>query len=151
MRDVFDHTSVTHLTSCPVCDCTNVAKIADVKTIHPESHEKVMYLRCRVCRHRYHNPLPTQSYLSKLYSEGSRFVVGHTSGSSPDSPGVLSRVADNIFCGRKLRGLSVLEIGSGNGGFLRWIEEQGAKVVGVEPGPWGDGAPHTVRDISEIE
>jgi SAM-dependent methyltransferase len=60
-------------------------------------------------------------------------------------------VADNIFCGRKLRGLSVLEIGSGNGGFLRWIEEQGAKVVGVEPGPWGDGAPHTVRDISEIE
>ena len=149
--DIFDHTSVTRLTFCPVCEDTNVAKIADVKTIHPESLEKVMYLRCRACQHRYHNPLPTQPYLSKLYSQGSQFVVGHTTGSSPDSPGVLSRVADNIFCGRKLQGLSVLEIGSGNGGFLRWIEQQGAKVVGVEPGPWGDGALHTVHDISEIE
>ena len=148
--DVLDRTGVTYLTSCPVCDSTNLAGIADVKTIHPESCEKVMYCRCSVCRHRYHNPLPTQSYLSKLYSQGSRFVVGHTSGSSPDSPGVLSRVADNIFCGRKLPGLSVLEIGSGNGRFLQWIEQHGAKVVGVEPGPWGDGTPHTVHDISEI-
>jgi 2-polyprenyl-3-methyl-5-hydroxy-6-metoxy-1,4-benzoquinol methylase len=151
MPDVLDRSCFTYLTSCPVCDSENSTKIADVKTIHPESPEQVMYCGCRVCQHRYHNPLPTQPYLSKLYSQGSRFVVGHTSGSSPDSPGVLSRVADNIFCGRKLQGLSVLEIGSGNGGFLRWIEQQGAHVVGVEPGPWGDGTPHTVHDISEIE
>src|SRR3974390_351030 len=131
MPDVLDRTGFAYLTSCPVCDGRNVAEIADVKTIHPESSEKVMYCRCHVCQHRYHNPLPTQPYLSKLYSQGSRFVVDHTSGSSPDSPGVLSRVADNIFCGRKLQGLSVLEIGSGNGGFLRWIEQQGANVVGV--------------------
>lgn len=153
MPDIFDHSSVTHLSSCPICYCAKAAKISDVKTIHPESSEKVMYLRCQGCGHRYHNPLPTQAYLSKLYSHGSRFVVGHTSGSSPqtDSPDVLSRAVDNIFCGRKLQGLSVLEIGSGNGGFLRWIEQQGAKVAGVEPGPWGDGFPNTVHDISELE
>ena len=153
MPDNFDHSSVTHLSSCPICHCAKAAKISDVKTIHPESSENVMYLRCQGCGHRYHNPLPTQAYLSKLYAQGSRFVVGHTDGSSPqtDSPDVLSRAADNIFCGRKLQGLSVLEIGSGNGGFLRWIEQHGAKVVGVEPGPWGDGFPNTVHDISELE
>ena len=152
MPDNFDHSSVTHLSSCPICHCPKVAKISDVKTIHPESSERVMYLRCERCSHHYHNPLPTQVYLSRLYSEGSSFVVGHTIGSSPqDSPNVLSRAVDNIFCGRNLQGLSVLEIGSGNGGFLRWIEQQGARVAGGEAGPWGHGSPNTVHDISELE
>ena len=151
MADQFDHSCVTPLSSCPICNHTKVSKISDVKTIHPESSEKVEYLICRACKHRVHNPLPTQTHLSRLYSQGSRFVVGHTDGSSPDSADVLGRVTSNIFCGRKLHGLSVLEIGSGNGGFLRWIEQQGAKVVGVEPGPWGDGTPNTVHDISEVE
>src|SRR6516165_4328078 len=62
MPDNFDHSSVTHLSSCPICHCPKVAKISDVKTIHPESSERVMYLRCERCSHHYHNPLPTQVY-----------------------------------------------------------------------------------------
>jgi 2-polyprenyl-3-methyl-5-hydroxy-6-metoxy-1,4-benzoquinol methylase len=146
----FDHSRVARSSSCPICSSTKIATITTVKTIHPESTEWVLYLKCRTCGHRYHNPLPTQQYLFSLYSQGSRFVVGDTFGCSADSPVLLSNVVEKLFCGQKLEGLSILEIGSGNGGFLRWLEQQGAKVAGVEPGPWRESSPNTVRDIADL-
>jgi 2-polyprenyl-3-methyl-5-hydroxy-6-metoxy-1,4-benzoquinol methylase len=150
MAEYIDSRCVTQLTSCPICSHKDASKVSKVKTIHPNSSETVEYLMCRACKHRYHNPLPSQEYLSLLYSQGSRFVAGPPSEPISDSPEILARLENNIFRGRELGGLSVLEMGSGNGSFLRWIEQKGAKVAGIEPGPWGAGTPNTVADISEV-
>jgi SAM-dependent methyltransferase len=47
------------------------------------------------------------------------------------------RALERALAGRPLRGAEVLDVGCGNGYFVRWYREQGARVTGVDISPTG--------------
>jgi 2-polyprenyl-3-methyl-5-hydroxy-6-metoxy-1,4-benzoquinol methylase len=87
------------------------------------------------------------SYLKSMYEEGS-LVEGSLSVETGSSyvPKVLSFLDESI----KLNGISVFEIGCGNGSFLNLIKDKGAKVIGLEPGLKGEETSFDFPIISDF-
>src|SRR3989344_7554944 len=60
--------------NCPAC-AGQSKRLLRMPTINPKSRDELELHECLSCGHWWHSPLPTQKYLSKLYSEDSEFVV----------------------------------------------------------------------------
>jgi SAM-dependent methyltransferase len=114
---------------CPVCRSAS-SKARPTVTINPHASVDVVLRKCRRCRHMWIDPMPTQGFLTHLYTRGSRSVVGiecRTGENVLSWPEQL--VADAINGDGKY-----LELGVGAGILFNVMQSRGWICRGVEPG-----------------
>lgn len=148
-------------TQCPIClGQRSIILSSDVKTINKKSDLKVELRECNNCKHWWHNPIPTQQYLSSLYEKRSEFVLGD------DFLEPMKDVAKINLSEYKKdvinyddykpcleltsnKEFNYLEIGCGKGRLFHIFRENKKICYGVEPGNWFD-EPCIVSDISKL-
>jgi 2-polyprenyl-6-hydroxyphenyl methylase / 3-demethylubiquinone-9 3-methyltransferase len=137
--------------ACPVCGGSS-SVIDTVVTIDPLAEERPKLRRCVVCRHLFHDPIPRQELLSELYESGSPLVVPRGyQGTSPTSEGQLQRTIRLILDdSERVDRKNVLELGSGNGAFIRWMHVRAKRAIGIEPGVWHENVDFIVPDLARV-
>ncbi len=93
--------------------------------------------------------MPDQAALDLLYAAGSPMVIRTAWASEPT---VSLSAADIVVLNREhdLRGRRYLEIGVGKGSLFKEVASRGARVVGVEPGEWGNNLQNVVSSLVEV-
>ena len=145
------------LKCCPICSSNSIKFLFDKDTINPQSDKVVSFFKCLNCFHWFLNPMPSQSFLSELYSENSPFVVGD---------GFIQEVGDKRLVESKFFHSHVsfwftkhidlkacgyyLEIGIGSGHVFNYFNKLGWNCHGIEPGPWRPLNANVVSDISKL-
>ncbi|MCS7297634.1 MAG: class I SAM-dependent methyltransferase [Bacteroidia bacterium] len=106
-----------YLKSCPVCDCNKVAPV--------RGYEEVYLHRCERCGFHFSNRIATPEELKIPYAKYSR--------SDWISPITLLRYQELLGYFEKYRRINtILDVGCGNGHFLKVALERGWKVYGIE-------------------
>ena len=137
--------------NCPAC-AGQSKRLLRMPTINPKSRDELELHECLSCGHWWHSPLPTQKYLSKLYSEDSEFVVSlHVLPKlSTPTESELKKFARPIledFPEGKV--FNYLEIGSGSGYLLKYFSRFAKISYGVEPAQAKEET-NVVRDIDDL-
>jgi 2-polyprenyl-3-methyl-5-hydroxy-6-metoxy-1,4-benzoquinol methylase len=124
--------------TCPICSCDS--KLIDkVATINPVSALNLELRECVTCRHWWHNPMPSQKYLSSLYENSSEFVVpaGYKNVMQVEPRDVLFGFNEWLYLLEKdIYEKRCLEIGVGGGHLFRFLQAKGFECHGIEPGNW---------------
>jgi SAM-dependent methyltransferase len=130
-----DQSRLNTVASCPICG-GNPKRLRILRTINPISKDTVALMECLTCRHWWHDPMPTQEYLSKMYAQNSEFVVNLSVLQhfiNPD-PGATERFAERILgdLGNRVE-YNYLEIGCGPGHLVEYFFGKAKHSYGVEP------------------
>jgi hypothetical protein len=138
-------------TDCPVCGGA-APVVATVRTIDSHSEDRLKLRRCAACRHLFHDPIPAQDLLSELYAAGSPLVVpSGYGGTSPSNERQLQRTLRRVLSDApSLAEKSVLELGSGNGAFIRWMHARARRATGIEPGRWHEELTYIVPSLADV-
>jgi hypothetical protein len=136
---------------CPICNSKSVS-IDEVQTINSSYGNKFQLKECSFCHHWWIDPIPTQSYLSYLYSISSKFVVSHDYSNNCKVRGKdLNKLYKKIFSNKETPSdYNYLEIGIGSGDVFDYFQSITNISYGVEPGPWGSKHHNIVNDIKEL-
>jgi hypothetical protein len=137
---------------CPICNSKSISIIDDVYTINSNYDNKFHLKECSFCHHWWIDPIPTQSYLSYLYSISSKFVVSHDySNNNNVRYNDLNKLYKKIFSKKETPSdYNYLEIGIGSGDIYDYFQSITKICYGVEPGPWGSKHHNIVNDIKEL-
>ncbi len=124
--------------SCPSCKSSQLKILGNAISIDPTQRFYTAIVACSACNHWHSNPIPTQEYLNKLYSESSRLVLGEGQAEiySKGSKELVNKNPRNWVLERA-RFLKVgvfLEIGTGDGSLFQGMRELGWQCYGVDPG-----------------
>ncbi|MCL4377359.1 MAG: class I SAM-dependent methyltransferase [Actinobacteria bacterium] len=149
--DSLDKTKLHEAFLCPICN-ENSKIIDSVPTINPNSDDKVNLRECIKCKHWWIDPMPTQKYLSYLYSLGSEFVVSHNykGKEEPSENEIRKYISRFLDLSKDISNLNYLEIGVGPGYLFNYFQNNVNKCYGVEPGGWGLKNSNIVSDIEFI-
>ena len=136
---------------CPICNSKSVS-IDEVSTINSSYGNKFLLKECSICHHWWIDPIPTQSYLSYLYSISSKFVVSHNySNNNEVKCNDLNKLYKKIFSEKENPSdYNYLEIGIGTGEMYDYFQSITKICYGVEPGPWGSKHHNIVNDIKDL-
>lgn len=122
--------------NCPLCDSSNLLVVGVLGRGEKYTNTTI----CLNCSYLFSLPRLTQGEHSEIYASGNFSKEVRGSSLIKESHLVTTnRVAIRRYLflrnylGTPLKGLSVLEAGSGTGSFLRVCKSAGAKVLGVEP------------------
>jgi hypothetical protein len=146
-----DKSKLFELKKCPMCSGASVI-IKVVKTINPNSTDKLNLRECKSCKHWWIDPMPKQDYLMDLYKEGSEFIT-HKGCKETCS------LCDNEIekYARRFLGILVetkklnyLEIGVGSGKLFHYIKDRFNLSYGVEPANWKPSDINIVEDINDL-
>lgn len=133
-------------TSCPVCR-TPSSRVRPTVTINPHAPVKVGLRKCRRCRHMWIDPMPTQGFLTHLYTRGSRSVIGVGWRTGEDA---LSWPEQLVADGIKGAG-RYFELGVGKGILFNEMRRRGWNCRGVEPGASGLEIPGVEGALGDLE
>ena len=120
---------------CPICDTNKYSKVGQKYSLGSKSI-LVSILKCTTCKHLFTFPIPTQSELNNLYKSQSDEVLGTGWVENyliEESNPVTSKIVNLISL---INPNSILEVGCGNGAFIREIRRMNFSAYGVEPGSW---------------
>lgn len=137
---------------CPICDGKS-RLIGMAASIDSDSSLKLELRECTDCHHWWHNPMPFQDYLSSLYMKASSLVVpaGYENEVQVEPKDILVGFNAWLCQAEKVvsEGGRCLEVGSGGGHFLKYLQSKGVLCDGIEPGKW---APQSsiYPDIDEV-
>ena len=129
---------IVHYSRCPVCDSTDIKNVLAVKD-HTVSQETFQVMECSFCTLRFTQDVPNAGSISSYYK--AEDYISHTD----TSKGLINRVYKIVrkrtlvrkrslierFTG--LKNGNVLDVGSGTGGFVNEMEQNGWNVTGLEP------------------
>lgn len=161
--DTLDMSYLKEQASCPICSSERTIMLSpDIKTINEKSGQKVELRECVNCGHWWHNPMPTQQYLSSLYAKRSKFVLGDdfiqpmkgvakiNLNEYKKAPLVISCICCMPYLEiKKNKEFNYLEIGCGKGDLFEIFSRHAKLAYGVEPGDWF-GDTRIVTDISKL-
>jgi SAM-dependent methyltransferase len=124
------------LSNCPVCGHAHFAHFLTAKD-YTVSHEQFQIVECKQCGFLFTNPRPLQENLGKYYKSSA--YVSH----SDTSEGLINKVykqVRKITLNQKynlvkpyLENNNLLDIGSGAGAFLKYVNGKGVNTFGIEP------------------
>ncbi len=152
--DVLDQEQCRSAPSCPICG-KNSFIVDKVRTINPDSESFLSLRECFACRHWWVDPLPSQSYLSKLYGDHSQFVVptkyNTTDRMNAPEQRILKRyiawaIRQFVPSGK----FNYLEVGVGSGHLFSHFEKLADLSYGVELGAWAPKNAHIVNNLDQI-
>ena len=143
--------------ACPICGDRDHVVIGVAQTIDDGAEHLPRILGCRECSHWWTVPTPAQSELDNWYGSGSPLVLGpgwedevriaansqEPAGRAPD----WVAQSEERFDGN---GRSVIELGPGDFGLLRWLESRGSTWQAIEVGAWTPDDDRIVRSIGEL-
>jgi len=149
-----DNTQIFATSLCPVCNNLSIV-IDSVRTINPECDETVNLRNCSSCKHWWIDPIPTQNYLSRLYSESSLFVINKGFGedskeSKTETNRVIKYSKKILKLSTKQNNFNFLEVGVGSGHIFNYFTSRAKLCYGVEPGSWKPLHTNIVVDIKDI-
>ena len=130
---------------CPICG-TASSTGRPCRTIHPDAPVGVLLRRCRSCRHMWIDPLPTQGFLTHLYSSGSRSVLGVGWRTGPRSLSWPEALVASTARGSG----AYFELGVGQGILYETMRARGWECQGVEPGASHDAPPGVVPSVDDL-
>lgn len=124
--------------NCPVCGSNNIRHFLTVKD-HSISQEVFNLDQCQACTFTFTNPIPTEQEIGKYYQ--SEDYVSH-SDSKKGLINVLYHYVRKINLKAKYDIISkhhtkgtLLDVGCGTGYFLKYAQDEGWEVEGMEPDP----------------
>jgi len=120
--------------TCPSCDSTAQTELPTYCIWNDVRWQPV---RCRVCDHRYTNPMPSdddllQMYADDYFDDDGAWVCGFWKGSYVGNEKKLRNEARSVLAALPLSGGRLLEIGSAGGFFLDEARTAGFDVTGIE-------------------
>lgn len=120
--------------NCPICKSE---KTREVPAYYEWNDVRWYLVRCAACGHRYTNPAPTNSELSRMYADeyfedGGAWVCGFWGGSYLSNENNLRREAKAALELLPKKGGRLLEIGAAGGFFLDEARAVGFAVTGIE-------------------
>lgn len=120
--------------NCPICKSE---KTREVPAYHEWNDVRWYLVRCAACGHRYTNPVPTTTELSRIYADeyfedGGAWVCGYWGGSYVSNEKNLRREAKAALELLPKTGGRLLEIGAAGGFFLDEARAVGFAVRGIE-------------------
>ncbi len=122
---------------CPICSSGSVLAAQGIRTINPKSDLVVELRECVNCLHWWHNPMPKQTFLNRLYRTASPFVVSQGWGKVIDEKQPLDRFGRLVVNGNGPgTPLNILEVGTGTGVLFRHMQRLGHFCHGIDPGNW---------------
>lgn len=136
---------------CPICKGSKLRGIGKTTTIHPDSRVQVDLVECVSCAHWFISPTLTQDELTRLYENGSRYVV--SAGGQPVKKrfSIPEKYIIRAECGNPEKPKKYLEVGIGRGLLFNHFKTVGYDCFGVEPGPWAQGLPNVVKDVTQLD
>lgn len=145
--------SVVHYTNCPVCDSTAIRNVLSAQD-HTVSHKSFAIWECANCSLRFTQDVPGTSAIIPYYK--SEKYISH----SNTSKGFINQLYQWVRRKtlkkkrrliQKITGLqtgSLLDLGSGTGGFAHVMKEAGWQVRGLEPDA---DARQTAKELHGID
>lgn len=130
--------SLVYYTQCPVCGSASIRNVLPVKD-HTVSGETFQVAACSDCTLRFTQDVPDADSISPYYK--SENYISHTN----TSRGLINRMYQWVRKRtlRKKKKLlqrtlqlntgSLLDVGSGTGAFVQYMQQQGWQVTGLEP------------------
>ena len=154
-NNILDRTQFQEAHICPICHENNSKLIDSIRTINPNSTERLNLRECPVCAHWWIDPMPKQEYLNRLYSESSGFVVekgyqGTKMVSELDHKNLQMYVARIMELLPIKETYTFLEIGVGSGHLFNYFKNKNYVCYGVEPGCWKPNNPFIFPDIKDV-
>ncbi len=143
--------SLQRIDKCPICKGSRLRTIGKTRTIHPAKELQLDLMEYASCLHWFINPTLTQNELIRLYEKASEYVV--SAGGQPDKKrfSIPEKYIIRAECRNPKKRKKYLEIGIGRGLLFNYFRSVGYDCFGVEPGPWAQGVPHVVKDITQLD
>lgn len=130
--------SLVHYTHCPVCASAAITTVLSAKD-HTVSWETFSIAECRDCTLRFTQDVPDAASISPYYK--SENYISHTN----TSKGLINRLYQSVRkrtlkqkrkLVQKALGIqqgALLDVGSGTGAFVQYMQQNGWQVTGLEP------------------
>lgn len=132
-----------NLNFCPICNSNKIFKVVEQKgTMNVESSMKIDLLECKMCKHWFVNPMPSQKLLNLFYTTQSEYVVPKN---YVGTYSINEEMDDCYGLAKTIKnGIHYLELGVGNGLLFNKIRQKNiyGLNIGIEPAPW-----HNDKDI----
>lgn len=139
------------INNCPICKGSKLRDIGKTTTIHPDSRVQVDLVECMSCAHWFISPTLTQDELTRLYENSSRYVVSVGGQPVKKRFSIPEKYIIRAECRDPRKRKKYLEVGIGRGLLLDYFKSVGYNCFGVDPGPWAQGAPDVVKDITRLD
>lgn len=149
--DSLDKKNIFTLNNCPLCNAESKV-LEKVKTINPNSNEILNLRECLSCQHWWIDPIPRQSYLSKLYEVSSEFITNKGCSETCTLPNkdiakYASRFLNNIKDTKKL---NYLEVGVGSGKLFNFLKDRFNISYGIDPAKWRPLEKNIFKNIEDL-
>jgi 2-polyprenyl-3-methyl-5-hydroxy-6-metoxy-1,4-benzoquinol methylase len=130
--------SLVHYTHCPVCGSAAINTVLSAKD-HTVSGETFTITECKDCTVRFTRDVPDAASISPYYK--SENYISHTN----TSKGLINRLYQSVRkrtlkqkrkLVQKALGMqqgALLDVGSGTGAFVKYMQQNGWQVTGLEP------------------